>query len=176
MAPCSLRLQRSCFGHGAAHSLWERSRGRLCMCIAICFVGYADDRTGFRPDISCAPSDHAMGLAAGGDRIPHDSAAGSQRTPARCGIFENAGSAPAFAGTAVFGVLAMWTRGWDGAAMENWSRGGAPLTLAQLVNCAGFWEAISGRLLTLFVLTSPALYLLAVEGARRNGRNTLRSS
>jgi|HubBroStandDraft_6_1064221.scaffolds.fasta_scaffold13694_3 hypothetical protein len=60
--------------------------------------------------------------------------------------------------------------------MENWSRGGAPLTLAQLVNCAGFWEAISGRLLTLFVLTSPALYLLAVEGARRNGRNTLRSS
>jgi hypothetical protein len=80
------------------------------------------------------------------------------------------------AGTAVFGVLAMWTREWDGAAMENWSRGGAPLTLAQLVNCAGFWEAISGRLLTLFVLTSPALYLLAVEGARRNGRNTLRSS
>jgi hypothetical protein len=70
-------------------------------------------------------------------------------------------------GIAVVGILAMWTRGWDGLAMENWSQGGGPLTLVQLVRSGSAWEAVASHLLAISVLTSPALYLLAEQISRR---------
>jgi hypothetical protein len=70
-------------------------------------------------------------------------------------------------GIAVVGVLAMWTRGWDGFAIENWSAGGGPLTLTRLIRSEASWEAVAGHLLTMLVLTSPPLHLLAEQISRR---------
>ena len=78
------------------------------------------------------------------------------------------------AGTAMLGLLAMWTRGWGGAVMENWSQGGAPLSLIQLASRRDVWQTASGYLLTVLVLTSPAFYLLA-EAILRGHRGRPRS-
>ena len=72
-------------------------------------------------------------------------------------------------GLAVAGVLAMWTRGWDGLALENWSQGGGPLTLIQLIRSGAAWEAVASHLLTISVLASPAVYLLAGHISQRMG-------
>jgi hypothetical protein len=72
-------------------------------------------------------------------------------------------------GIAAASIVAMWTRGWDGAAMENWSQGGSPLTLVQLVSSGAAWEAVASHLVEIFVLTSPALYLSAEQISRRMG-------
>ena len=77
-------------------------------------------------------------------------------------------------GIAVVGILAIWTRGWDGLAMENWSQGGGPLTLVQLVRGGAAWEAVASHLLAISVLTSPALYLLAEQISRRMAKRGLR--
>jgi hypothetical protein len=76
-------------------------------------------------------------------------------------------------GIAVAGILAMWTRGWDGLAMESWGQGGGPLTLVQLVRSGAAWEAAASHLLAISVLTSPALYLLAEQISRRMGKRGL---
>ena len=70
------------------------------------------------------------------------------------------------AGIAVAGILAMWTRGWDSLVMENWSQGGGPLTVLQLVRNGATWEAVSSHLLALSALTLPAFYLLGEEIVR----------
>jgi hypothetical protein len=77
-------------------------------------------------------------------------------------------------GMAVAGILDMWTRGWVGPAMENWSQGGGPLTLVQLVRSGAAWEAVASHLLAVSVLTSPALYLLAEHIPRRMAKRGLR--
>jgi hypothetical protein len=77
-------------------------------------------------------------------------------------------------GIAVAGILAMWTRGWDSLAMENWSQGGDPLTLVQLARSGAAWEAVASHLLAISVLTSPAFYLLTEQISRRMAKRGLR--
>ena len=57
--------------------------------------------------------------------------------------------------------LSLWTRTWDQAAMDNWSRGGPALTLSQLVHYADPRKVGPIFLLTAAVLTAPMIYLLA---------------
>jgi hypothetical protein len=57
--------------------------------------------------------------------------------------------------------LSLWTRTWDQAAMDNWSRGGPALTLSQLAHYADPRKVASIFLLTTAVLTAPMLYMLA---------------
>ena len=77
-------------------------------------------------------------------------------------------------GMAVAGILALWTQGWDRLAMENWSRGGDPLTLVQLVRSGAAWEAAVSHLLAISLLTSPVLYLLTEQIARGMGKRAWR--
>jgi hypothetical protein len=57
--------------------------------------------------------------------------------------------------------LSLWTRTWDQAAMDNWSRGRPALTLSQLAQHADPWKAGMTHLLTTAVLTTPIVYVLA---------------
>ncbi len=77
-------------------------------------------------------------------------------------------------GVATASILVMWTQGWDGVVMENWSQGGAPLTLVELISRGDAWEAVASHTLTVFVLTSPAIYLLAEEISQGMGKRGLR--
>jgi hypothetical protein len=63
--------------------------------------------------------------------------------------------------TMTMGGLALWTRAWDQAAMDNWSRGGPALTLSQLAQRADPWKAGITHLITTAVLTAPIVYVLA---------------
>jgi hypothetical protein len=63
--------------------------------------------------------------------------------------------------TMTMGGLALWTRAWDQAAMDNWSRGGPAMTLSQLAQHADPWKAGVAHLLTTAVLTAPIVYVLA---------------
>jgi hypothetical protein len=73
--------------------------------------------------------------------------------------------------TAVIGVLASWTQGWYGTALDNWSHGEPALGLFQLAQRADAWGALVSHLFTLALLTSPILYLLAMNefSHRRSG-------
>jgi hypothetical protein len=72
--------------------------------------------------------------------------------------------------TVIIGGLAFWTRGWYGAALDNWSHAAPALTLLQLAQRADLWEAILTHLFALTVLTGPIVYLLAMNGfSRRQG-------
>jgi hypothetical protein len=62
--------------------------------------------------------------------------------------------------TIVVGGLALWTRGWDHASVENWSRGGAALTLLQLARHREAWNPGINQVLATAVLTSPIFYVL----------------
>ncbi len=77
-------------------------------------------------------------------------------------------------GIAIAGTLAMWTRGWGGLAMENWSQGGGPLSLVQLFRSGAAWGGVASHLLSISVLTSPSLYLLAEQISRRMAKRELR--
>ena len=89
--------------------------------------------------------------------------------PAGCGIREsNKPQNMKFPGvfflalwTVTMAVLALWTRTWDQAAMDNWSRGGPALTLLQLAHYADPRKVGPIFLLTAAVLTAPMIYVLA---------------
>ena len=59
--------------------------------------------------------------------------------------------------------LALWTWGWDQAAMDNWSRGAPPLTLWQLAQHVGAWRSGMTHVFAAAALTVPALYVLAKD-------------
>jgi hypothetical protein len=92
--------------------------------------------------------------------------------PAYCGLHKSAKSPRtqppwliALAGwTVIIGGLAFWTKGWYGAALDNWSQGAPALTLMQLAQRPDIWEAFVAHLFTLAVLTGPIVYLLAMKG------------
>jgi hypothetical protein len=65
--------------------------------------------------------------------------------------------------SAVVASLALWTQGWGNAAMDNWSRGAPPLTLAQLAGRTDSWPSAIAHWLTAVVLTAPMFYLLATR-------------
>jgi hypothetical protein len=95
--------------------------------------------------------------------------------PAYCGLRKIAKSLRTrppwlilLAGWTIFiGGLALWTQGWPDAALDNWSQGAPALSLIQLARRADVWEAFIAHLFTLAVLTSPILYLLAMNGFSR---------
>ncbi len=97
--------------------------------------------------------------------------------PAYCGLHKSAKSPRtkppwliALAGwTVIIGGLACWTKGWNGAALDNWSQGAPALTLMQLAQRPDVREAFVAHLFTLAVLTSPIVYLLAMNGFSRRG-------
>jgi hypothetical protein len=68
---------------------------------------------------------------------------------------------PLAAWTIVIGGLALWSEGWEQIVFDNWSSGGAALTLSQLVHHGTAWKAGGGRMLAAAVLTAPIFYLLA---------------
>jgi hypothetical protein len=59
--------------------------------------------------------------------------------------------------------LALWTRGWYEAALDNWSRGAPALTLWQLTQHAGGWRSGMTHVLAAAALTTPILYALAKD-------------
>jgi hypothetical protein len=59
--------------------------------------------------------------------------------------------------------LALWTWGWNEAAMDNWSRGAPPLTLWQLAQHAGAWRSGMTHILAATALTAPVLYVVAKD-------------
>jgi hypothetical protein len=63
--------------------------------------------------------------------------------------------------TVTMAVLTLWTQRWGRVVMDNWSRGGAAMTLSQLAQHADLWKAGPTFLLTTAVLTAPILYVLA---------------
>ena len=60
--------------------------------------------------------------------------------------------------------------------MENWSQGGAPLSLMQLASRGDAWDGVIGHLLAIIVFPSPALYLLAAVASRRGWADGAKSS
>jgi hypothetical protein len=95
--------------------------------------------------------------------------------PAYCGLRRSAKSPrtnppsliPLAVWTVIIGALALWTQGWYGAALDNWSHAAPALTLLQLAQRADVWEALVAHLFTLTVLTGPIVYLLAMNGFSR---------
>jgi hypothetical protein len=69
--------------------------------------------------------------------------------------------------TVIIGGLAFWTQGWYDAALDNWSQAAPALTLIQLTQRADVWEAFVAHLSALAVLTSPIVYLLAMNAFSR---------
>jgi hypothetical protein len=63
--------------------------------------------------------------------------------------------------TITIGGLALWTQGWDPAAMANWSRGGSSLTMLQLVRHSETWRVGIAQALVTALLTSPIFYVFA---------------
>jgi hypothetical protein len=99
--------------------------------------------------------------------------------PAYCGVRQSAKAEgftylwmiPLAIWTVVIGVLASWTQGWYGTALDNWSQGAPALTLLQLAQRADVWEVFGADLFKLAVLTGPVLYLLAIKtGSHRLSR------
>ena len=78
-------------------------------------------------------------------------------------------------GTSVIGVLTAWIQGWGVAALENWSHAGSALTLPQLLRSEMAWAAVRGYLPAIFLVTSPALYLLINRILQRNHQPAYRS-
>jgi hypothetical protein len=102
--------------------------------------------------------------------------------PAYCGLRQSAKSpamrarwvVPLATWTALIGILALWTRDWGQAAMENWSHGAAALTLLQLVRCADVWEGVMTHLFKAAALTAPILYMLALHAFSHRRSDILR--
>jgi hypothetical protein len=71
--------------------------------------------------------------------------------------------------TTAMSALALWSRAWDQAAMENWVRGGSALTLMQLTRHPALWNAGTTELLITAALAAPIFYVLASDalGVRR---------
>jgi hypothetical protein len=65
--------------------------------------------------------------------------------------------------TLSIGGIAIWTQGWYGAALENWSHAAPPLTFLQLVQRADLWEIVLTHLSTLTLLNAPIVYLIAIR-------------
>lgn len=99
-------------------------------------------------------------------------------TPASCGLSRGASGSTIQVqgliflaiGTGIVGVLTAWVQGWYAAAMENWSHAGSPLTLVQLLKSEVAWGTVTGYLFAIFVMASPALYLLANRTLYRNNK------
>jgi hypothetical protein len=95
--------------------------------------------------------------------------------PAACGLWQSTKTQniklPRMVLLAVWTItmsgLALWTQSWGAVVMDNWSRGGPAMTLAQLTQRAGPWNAGITQLLTTAVLTAPIVYVLAKVYADR---------
>jgi hypothetical protein len=74
--------------------------------------------------------------------------------------------------TITMGGLALWTRGWHQAAMNNWSRGGSALTLSQLAQHGAAWNVGIAHVLSTAILTSPIIYVLAQTALFRRQSTT----
>ena len=71
--------------------------------------------------------------------------------------------------TITMSALALWSKAWDQAAMDNWGRGGPALTLMQLTRRATLWNAGMTELFITAALAAPIFYVLATDalGIRR---------
>lgn len=78
-------------------------------------------------------------------------------------------------GTGIIGVLTAWVQGWGIAALENWSQARSALTLSQLLRSERAWDMARGYLPAIFLVTSPAFYLLINQILQRNNQPAHRS-
>lgn len=71
--------------------------------------------------------------------------------------------------TITMSALALWSKAWDQAVMDNWGRGGPALTLIQLTRHPALWNTRTTELLRTTALIAPIFYVLGSDalGLRR---------